>query len=70
MSNSIRDNNGSITSKYAVGGSSNGPVTPSPNFHCHLFVFSQLSNQLEVELYTDEDSGHRVDGYVGVIISA
>tara|TARA_R100001129_G_scaffold186444_2_gene178196 strand:- start:736 stop:1152 length:417 start_codon:yes stop_codon:yes gene_type:complete len=70
FTNSIRDNSGTLTSKYAVGGSSNGPVTPSPHAHCHLFVFSQLSNQLEVELYTDENSGHRVDGYVGVIISA
>lgn len=70
FTNSIRDNNGSITSKYAVGGSSNGPVTPSPHAHCHLFVFQQLSYQCDVELYTDENSNHRVDGYVGVIISA
>ena len=71
FTNSIRDNSGTLTTKYAVGGSSNGPVTPSPNAHCHLFVqMPQYSDKLIVELYTDENSNHRVDGFVGVIISA
>ena len=71
FTNQIRNNSGTVTTKYAVAGSSNGPVTPTPNFHCHLFIKNpQYSDRLIVELYTDEDSTHRVDGFVGVIISA
>ena len=71
FTNQIRDNSGTITAKYAVSGSSNGPVTPTPNAHCHLFVLSpQLSDRLEIMLFTDEDSTRRMDGIIGIIISA
>ena len=71
FTNQIRDNSGTVTAKYAVAGSTNGPVTPPPNAHCHFFTQSpQYSDKLIVELYTDENSTHRVDGFVGVIISA
>ena len=71
FTNQIRDNSGTVTAKYAVGGSSNGAVTPSPNFHVHLFIkYPQYSDKLVVELYTDEDSTHRTDGWVGIIITA
>ena len=71
FTNQIRDNSGTLTGKYAVGGTTNGPVTPSPHAHCHLFVrTNSTSNKVELELFTDENSNHRVDGYVGVIISA
>ena len=71
FTNQIRDNSGTVTTKYAVAGSADGAVTPSPNFHVHFFTkYPQYSDKLVVELYTDEDSTHRTDGWVGIIITA
>ena len=71
FTNQIRDNSGNVTTKYSVAGSTNGPVTSSPNNHCNLYAqMPQYSDRLVVELFVDFDSSHRVDGFVGVIISA